>query len=89
MTGRAGGLSGSPGLSGPGTTTLLLVHAHPDDESILTGGVMARAHIDGHRVVLITATRGERGELGELERPLDPASSAGRGRSGTWPAGDI
>ena len=43
-------------------TTLLLVHAHPDDESILTGGVMARAHLDGHRVVLITATGGEEGE---------------------------
>ena len=42
-------------------STLLLVHAHPDDESILTGGVMARAHLDGHRVVLVTATRGEEG----------------------------
>ncbi len=42
-------------------TTLLLVHAHPDDESILTGGVIARARLDGHRVVLITATRGEEG----------------------------
>ena len=43
-------------------STLLLVHAHPDDESILTGGVMARAHLDGHRVVLVTATRGEEGQ---------------------------
>ncbi|MGA8014804.1 MAG: PIG-L family deacetylase [Candidatus Dormiibacterota bacterium] len=42
-------------------STLLLVHAHPDDESILTGGVMARARLDGHRVVLITATRGGEG----------------------------
>ncbi len=42
-------------------STLLLVHAHPDDESILTGGVMSRAHLDGHRVVLVTATRGEEG----------------------------
>jgi LmbE family N-acetylglucosaminyl deacetylase len=50
--------------------TLLLVHAHPDDESILTGGVMARAHLDGHRVVLITATRGEEGEVdGSEESP--------------------
>jgi LmbE family N-acetylglucosaminyl deacetylase len=40
---------------------LLLVHAHPDDESILTGGVIARAHLEGHRVVLVTATRGEGG----------------------------
>ena len=37
----------------------MLVHAHPDDESILTGGVIARAHLEGHRVVVVTATRGE------------------------------
>ena len=47
--------------------TLLLVHAHPDDESILTGGVMARAHLDGHRVVLVTATRGEEGEIHHMD----------------------
>lgn len=47
----------------------MLVHAHPDDESILTGGVMARAHLEGHRVVLVTATRGEDGELPDLETP--------------------
>ena len=44
-------------------TALLLVHAHPDDESILTGGVIARAHLDGHRVFLVTATGGEEGAL--------------------------
>ena len=38
-------------------TTLLLVHAHPDVECIATGGVMLRAHHDGMRVVLLTATR--------------------------------
>jgi LmbE family N-acetylglucosaminyl deacetylase len=27
--------------------TLLLVHAHPDDECIATGGVMLRAHHEG------------------------------------------
>jgi LmbE family N-acetylglucosaminyl deacetylase len=43
--------------------TLLLVHAHPDDECILTGGVILRAHLEGHRVVLVTATRGEEGEM--------------------------
>ena len=47
----------------------MLVHAHPDDESILTGGVMARAHLEGHRVVLVTATRGEDGELSENGTP--------------------
>jgi len=47
--------------------TLLLVHAHPDDEAIGTGGVMARAHAAGHRVVLVTATRGELGEIHNLD----------------------
>src|SRR5256885_3716609 len=32
--------------------TLLLVHAHPDDEAISTGGVMLKARAEGHRVVL-------------------------------------
>ena len=44
-------------------TTLFLVHAHPDDEAISTGGVMMKAKADGHRVVLVTATRGEVGEI--------------------------
>lgn len=47
--------------------TLLLVHAHPDDEAIATGGVMIRAHDAGHRVVLVTGTRGELGEVHNLD----------------------
>lgn len=43
--------------------TLVCFHAHPDDESIATGGLMARAAADGHRVVLVVATRGEHGEV--------------------------
>jgi LmbE family N-acetylglucosaminyl deacetylase len=42
--------------------TLVTFHAHPDDESIATGGTMAKAVAAGHRVVLVTATRGELGE---------------------------
>lgn len=42
--------------------TLACFHAHPDDESITTGGVMARAVSEGHRVVLVVATNGEYGE---------------------------
>lgn len=42
--------------------TLVSFHAHPDDESIATGGTMAKAAADGHRVVLVVATRGEQGE---------------------------
>ncbi len=43
--------------------TLMTVHAHPDDETIGTGGTMARAIADSRRVVLITCTRGEMGEI--------------------------
>lgn len=45
------------------TQTLVTFHAHPDDESIATGGVMARAAAEGHRVVLVLATQGEVGEV--------------------------
>jgi LmbE family N-acetylglucosaminyl deacetylase len=43
--------------------TLVSFHAHPDDECITCGGVMRKAHEDGHRVVLVVATRGELGEV--------------------------
>ncbi len=45
--------------------TLVTFHAHPDDESISTGGVMAKAADEGHRVVLVVATKGEQGEVAE------------------------
>ena len=41
--------------------TLVCFHAHPDDEALLTAGVMAKAAADGHRVVLVVATRGDVG----------------------------
>src|SRR5437588_8362978 len=47
--------------------TSLLVHAHPEDESISTGGVMMKAKAHGHRVVLVTATRGEGGEIYNMD----------------------
>jgi LmbE family N-acetylglucosaminyl deacetylase len=51
--------------------TLMTVHAHPDDECIGTGGSMARAVAEGRRVVLVTCTRGEMGEIvvTELDTP--------------------
>lgn len=42
---------------------LLLVHAHPDDESIFTGATMAKYAAEGTRVVLVTCTTGERGGI--------------------------
>ncbi len=46
-------------------STLVWLHAHPDDESILTGGSMARAAEEGHRNVLVVATNGDFGEVPE------------------------
>ncbi|MFG1671471.1 N-acetyl-1-D-myo-inositol-2-amino-2-deoxy-alpha-D-glucopyranoside deacetylase [Streptomyces sp. Y7] len=42
---------------------LLLVHAHPDDESINNGATMARYAAEGARVTLVTCTLGEHGEV--------------------------
>ncbi|MEO8850818.1 MAG: PIG-L family deacetylase [Allobranchiibius sp.] len=41
--------------------TLVVFHAHPDDEALLTSGTMAKAAADGHRVVLVVATDGDMG----------------------------
>jgi len=41
--------------------TLVFVHAHPDDEALLTAGTMARAAAEGQRVVLVVATDGAAG----------------------------
>lgn len=45
--------------------TMLGVWAHPDDETYLAAGLMARAVRNGSRVVCITATRGEGGSMDE------------------------
>jgi N-acetyl-1-D-myo-inositol-2-amino-2-deoxy-alpha-D-glucopyranoside deacetylase len=42
---------------------LLLVHAHPDDESINNGATMAKYVAQGAQVTLVTCTRGEEGEV--------------------------
>jgi N-acetyl-1-D-myo-inositol-2-amino-2-deoxy-alpha-D-glucopyranoside deacetylase len=42
---------------------LLLVHAHPDDETIGNGATMARYADAGAHVTLVTCTRGEQGEI--------------------------
>ena len=50
-------------------------HAHPDDEALLTGGTLARAAAEGHRVVLVVATAGEAGLTGS---PQDAETLARR-----------
>ena len=51
-------------------TSVLFVHAHPDDETISTGGLIAHLTSRNIRVSLVTATRGERGEV--VAGPLSP-----------------
>lgn len=60
------------------THSLLTVHAHPDDETISTGGVMARYSRAGHRVICVTCTGGEHGEIvvPELDTPENHARLA-------------
>ncbi|HEX6919436.1 MAG TPA: PIG-L family deacetylase [Actinomycetes bacterium] len=60
--------------------TILGVWAHPDDETYLCGGLMARAARAGHRVVCITATRGEMGSPDEDRWPPGPPLAAVRTR---------
>ncbi len=45
--------------------TLVAFHAHPDDETLTQGGSIAKAVDDGHRVVIVYATGGEKGEVPE------------------------
>ncbi len=65
--------------------TLVAFHAHPDDEALLTGGTLARASAEGHRVVLVVATAGEAGladeraDLGSRRRAELRASAAALG----------
>lgn len=51
--------------------TMLGVWAHPDDETYLTAGLMARSVADGDRVVIVTATKGEGGSWDEKRWPSE------------------
>jgi len=58
---------------GPGSARRLLgVFAHPDDEVFCAGGTMARAAAAGAEVMIVSATRGERGQI------RDPAAATRR-----------
>jgi LmbE family N-acetylglucosaminyl deacetylase len=60
--------------------TILSVWAHPDDETYLAGGLMARAVRNGSRVVCVTATRGELGSPDEQRWPPGAPLAAVRTR---------
>lgn len=53
----------APGPPAADRRRLLLVHAHPDDESITTGATMAEYAARGAHVTLVTCTLGEEGEV--------------------------
>lgn len=57
------------------TKTVVSFHAHPDDESLLTGGTLAKAAAAGHRVVLVSATNGA---AGLASSPLRADGALGR-----------
>ncbi|MGO4692214.1 PIG-L family deacetylase [Glaciibacter sp. 2TAF33] len=46
-----------------GVTSVLFAHAHPDDETLTSGGLIAELEDHGIQVTLLTASRGERGEV--------------------------
>jgi LmbE family N-acetylglucosaminyl deacetylase len=52
--------------------TAVFFHAHPDDEALSTGGTMWLASHGGHRVVLVCATDGSRGETPGLDDGQEP-----------------
>jgi len=66
---------------------LLLVHAHPDDESIGTGATMARYAAEGARVTLVTCTLGELGEI--IPPSLSDLADGDGARLGEYRTGEL
>lgn len=60
--------------------TLMAVHAHPDDESITTGGILAKYSAEGVHTIVVTCTGGEVGEISDpaLATPEDLAEVRAR-----------
>jgi LmbE family N-acetylglucosaminyl deacetylase len=56
----------------PQRLTLMAVHAHPDDESSSTGGVLAMYADQGIRTVVVTCTNGELGDGPGGVKPGEP-----------------
>jgi N-acetyl-1-D-myo-inositol-2-amino-2-deoxy-alpha-D-glucopyranoside deacetylase len=74
----------------PGTPRerrLLLVHAHPDDETIATGATMAKYAASGAGVTLVTCTLGEEGEI--LVPDLEHLASDRDGGLGEYRIGEL
>ncbi|MDR0960300.1 MAG: PIG-L family deacetylase [Propionibacteriaceae bacterium] len=65
------------------TFRFLFVHAHPDDETLSTGALILGLERAGHSCAVLTATRGERGEVvaGSLPHDADLVASRALERS--------
>jgi LmbE family N-acetylglucosaminyl deacetylase len=61
-----------PSLTPVSDLRLMCVLAHPDDESLGTGGALAKSAAEGIATYLVTATRGERGRFGDSTEPPGP-----------------
>jgi len=45
--------------------SILVISAHPDDETLFAGGTLAKFANQGHDVTILETTRGEGGEVGD------------------------
>ncbi len=63
------------------------MHAHPDDESITTGGTIARYAAEGVDVTVVTCTLGEEGEI--IPPSLDGLGSWAADQLGGYRAGEL
>ncbi len=70
LTGAAPPTGGPPTGLLAGARSVAFVHAHPDDETLVTGGLILALVDAGVDVRVLTATRGERGEV--VPGPLSP-----------------
>jgi LmbE family N-acetylglucosaminyl deacetylase len=50
----------------------MCVHAHPDDEAISTGGILAKYSAEGVETILVTCTNGELGDGPDGVKPGEP-----------------
>ncbi|MDY6808122.1 MAG: PIG-L family deacetylase [Actinomycetota bacterium] len=62
-------------------STIVFVHAHPDDEGTGTAGSMIRASREGHRVVVVYCTDGDPGDVPDDLAPGETVVSRRRGEA--------
>lgn len=77
-SGDAAAVPGGPVTDAAALGTVLAVWAHPDDETLLAGGLLAAARDAGNRVICVTATLGERGTADPLAWPPERLSQVRR-----------